>query len=233
MMARLAAMAFAGMMGAMPLAAGERGPIVVELFTSQGCSSCPPADALLGELSDRGDVLPLALHVDYWDYLGWKDVFASPAYSKRQKNYARAAGRRMVYTPQMIIGGAGAVVGTHPMDVADLIRVEREREVNLSLKIAAAGQGTFRVALRNGGDTGPYVVQLVHFEPHELVEIRTGENAGEKIGYSNIVTHWQVLSHWDGAAPLELTVSPAQDRPGAVLVQREGPGVIEAAARLP
>src|SRR6056297_1329329 len=80
-------------------------PVVVELFTSQGCSSCPPADAMLGELAERDDVIPLALHVDYWDYIGWADIFADPAYTRRQKGYAHATGQRMVYTPQMVIDG--------------------------------------------------------------------------------------------------------------------------------
>ena len=99
-------------------------PVVVELFTSQGCSSCPPADALLHELSKRDDVIPLALHVDYWDYIGWKDSFAQPAFTARQRGYAQASGRRAIYTPQMIIGGQFDVVGNRPMDVAAIIRCQ-------------------------------------------------------------------------------------------------------------
>ena len=101
--------------------AQDKPVVVVELFTSQGCSSCPPADALLDRLSSRNNVLALSLHVDYWDYIGWKDKFASPAHTARQQAYARAAGRRSVYTPQMIINGLDDVAGTAPMDVADMI----------------------------------------------------------------------------------------------------------------
>ena len=81
------------------------GPVVVELYTSQGCSSCPPADAMLHDLAARPDVIALALHVDYWDYIGWVDEFADPAYTRRQKQYAQVAGNPSVYTPQMVIGG--------------------------------------------------------------------------------------------------------------------------------
>jgi hypothetical protein len=93
-------------------------PVLVELFTSQGCSSCPPADALLHKLARRDDVVALALHVDYWDYIGWKDTFAKAAHSARQRAYAREAGRRMVYTPQMIINGADHVVIGRPISTA-------------------------------------------------------------------------------------------------------------------
>ena len=95
--------------------------VVVELYTSQGCSSCPPADKLLAELASRKDVLPLALHVDYWDYIGWADVFADPAYTKRQRAYARVAGSRSIYTPQMIVGGKDHVIGFKPMAVAGVM----------------------------------------------------------------------------------------------------------------
>ena len=96
----------------------EDAPVVVELFTSQGCSSCPPADELLREMSKRPDVIALAFHVDYWDYIGWKDEFAHPGFTKRQKAYAKAAGERMVYTPQMIVHGVVRVVGHEPEALA-------------------------------------------------------------------------------------------------------------------
>jgi len=97
--------------------ANADGPVVVELFTSQGCSSCPPADKILGELAKRDDVIALSLHVDYWDYLGWKDDFASPAHTARQQGYATALGERMMFTPQMIIGGTDSVVGSRAMEL--------------------------------------------------------------------------------------------------------------------
>jgi hypothetical protein len=87
-------------------------PVVVELFTSQGCSSCPPADAILAELAERSDLVALSLHVDYWDYIGWKDPFGSPLHTTRQKNYASELGLRYVFTPQIVVDGAASVVGS-------------------------------------------------------------------------------------------------------------------------
>ena len=113
----------------------QTSPVVVELFTSQGCSSCPPADAMLHKLAERDDVIALALHVDYWDYIGWKDEFAVPAYTKRQRGYARTNGRRMIYTPQMVINGQDDVIGAKPMDVSDLIQKHHEVADKVALEI--------------------------------------------------------------------------------------------------
>ncbi|KKK59691.1 hypothetical protein LCGC14_3031870, partial [marine sediment metagenome] len=97
----LAAFTLAALLAAQGAAAQTDQPVVIELFTSQGCSSCPPADELLTRLAARTDVIPLALHVDYWDYIGWRDHFGKPAFTKRQKSYAAVAGSRTIYTPQM------------------------------------------------------------------------------------------------------------------------------------
>lgn len=115
--------------------AAQDNPVVVELYTSQGCSSCPPADEYFHKsLAHRDDLIALSLHVDYWDYLGWKDHLASPEYSKRQRNYARAAGHRSVYTPQMIIGGVDHVVGNHPSEVKDKIADHKKRNPQLTFR---------------------------------------------------------------------------------------------------
>src|SRR5438105_11263765 len=99
-------------LGSTAATAGAQAPVVIELFTSQGCESCPPADAYLGELARRADVVALAFHVDYWDYIGWKDPYASSAATARQRGYAAALGARVVYTPQMVIQGAAHEVGS-------------------------------------------------------------------------------------------------------------------------
>ncbi|MCG8547170.1 MAG: DUF1223 domain-containing protein, partial [Alphaproteobacteria bacterium] len=104
------------------VAGNTKAPVVVELYTSQGCSSCPPAEAYLQELAKRDDVLPLEFHVDYWDYIGWKDKFAQPKFTKRQRDYVKTLNGRYAYTPQMVIDGKTHVVGSHRGQVEKLIR---------------------------------------------------------------------------------------------------------------
>ncbi|HHB81142.1 MAG TPA: DUF1223 domain-containing protein, partial [Aliiroseovarius sp.] len=123
--------------------AQERPLVVVELFTSQGCSSCPPADALLARLAQRDDVLALSMHVDYWDYIGWPDTFAQPKNTERQKAYAHAAGMRSIYTPQMIIAGKDHVIGSKPMDVVDYIEMSRAAPARVEMT-AALTDGVLR-----------------------------------------------------------------------------------------
>ena len=208
-------------------------PVVVELYTSQGCSSCPPADALLSELATREDVIALALHVDYWDYIGWADTFASAQFSRRQHSYARAAHERMVYTPQMIIAGVAHVVGNEPMSVADLIHEHRSLDYPVTISFQREGGGIVLRAEASMELDGPeMVVQIVHYRPEEEVEIRRGENAGRVITYSNIVTDWMQVGEWSGAEPFEMTLTGARDEPAIAIVQLAGPGRILGAARL-
>ena len=152
-------------------AATEKNLTVVELYTSQGCSSCPPADAFLGELAKRDDLLALSIHVDYWDYIGWKDRFALPGHTRRQKGYAKAAGRRMIYTPQMIINGVDHVVGNHPMDVSDLIALHEARSRPVALELETAGGKTILTLRATGEVSGEIQVMLVDYDPEATVEI--------------------------------------------------------------
>lgn len=207
-------------------------PVVVELYTSQGCSSCPPADALVAELAKRNDVIPLALHVDYWDYIGWKDSRAQPAFTARQKAYAREAGQRTVYTPQMIVGGIDHVVGYKPMELAKLIDHQGDMPPYLEFSAVRNG-GTVDIRAAAIADNLPeMVVQLVRYMPSDTVEIRSGENAGRTITYANTVTEWRVLGTWDGKAPLRMRVEVSGSNPVVVILQAEGPGPIKAAAVL-
>lgn len=222
-------LAWIGMAGP---AHAEKPVIVVELFTSQGCSSCPPADAFLHKLAKRADVIALSLHVDYWDYIGWKDVFADPRYTRRQHGYAKAGKRRSVYTPQMIIQGRDHVVGNHPMDVNDLISAYQKHAQTVALKASrAGGQVTIHASAGGGQGAGPMLVQMVRFEREASVDIRRGENAGRKLSYANVVRDWQVIGEWDGARPLTLTAPARGDLAVAVILQRKGFGPIMAAAR--
>lgn len=208
-------------------------PVVVELFTSQGCSACPPADALLTQLADREDVIALALHVDYWDYIGWADTFASGQFTRRQHAYARAAGHRMVYTPQMIIGGVERVVGYEPMDVAELIAQHRVVDYPVEISLSRVDGGIVLRAVASMALDGPgMVVQVVRYQPQEVVEIRRGENAGRTVDYSNIVTEWMRVGDWSGAEPFELQLVDSSPLPIVALVQMAGPGQILGAARL-
>jgi len=231
---RAAVLALAG--GVVPLAPAlaETRPVVVELFTSQGCSSCPPADAFFATLADREDVIALGLHVDYWDYIGWKDVFGSPQFTKRQKAYARHAGRRSIYTPQMIVHGREDVVGTHPVDVAELIMRYRDTPATVTLDIARgpAGEVTIEAQAAGAGAQAPLNVHLVRYEPSARIDVLRGENAGRTLVYNNIVTEWTTLTEWDPREPLNLTAAAPGDDPVVVLIQQKGPGPIEAAARL-
>ncbi|WP_425052753.1 DUF1223 domain-containing protein [Psychromarinibacter sp. S121] len=212
--------------------ASQDNPVVVELYTSQGCSSCPPADALMTELAGRDDVIALALHVDYWDYIGWKDSFASRDYTNRQRAYARAAGHRTIYTPQMIVGGTDHVVGFKPMKLADLIDAHQEAEPLVDLDLSREGD---TLTIRAEGLKplpSSILVQLVRYMPENTVEIRKGENAGRTITYANIVSGWDMLAGWDGQGLLELTAEAPGPEPLVVILQEAGHGAILAAARL-
>ena len=214
------------------VAVAETRPVVVELYTSQGCSSCPPADAFMHKLATRNDVIALALHVDYWDYIGWKDVFGSHANTERQHAYARTAGRRSVYTPQMIIGGEEDVVGNHPMDVADLVKKHAARAPEVDLAIARSGGKLTIKATAKRASSKPMVVQLVRYMPKQTVKVTRGENAGKTLSYSNIVTEWKAVGKWDGRAPLNSTAKISGNQPVVVIIQGAGNGPIMAAARL-
>lgn len=209
------------------------GPVVIELFTAQGCVSCPPADAHLAEhLAARDDVIALALHVDYWDYIGWEDAFARPEFTARQKNYARANGNRTIYTPQMIVGGRDMVAGFRPMQLAERIAEHRARPDTVVLSARHMGDGMVEIVARRTDAALPdaMTVQLVRYTPRREVSITRGENAGRTIVYANIVTDWQQVDHWDGRADYTAQVPAPGDEPAAVIIQAEGPGPVIAAA---
>ncbi len=213
-------------------ALAQSGPIVVELYTSQGCSSCPPADKLLGELANRDDVIPLALHVDYWDYLGWKDNFGDPKYTSRQRSYARAANKRTIYTPQMIIQGSSHVVGNRPAEVRSLLTAHGHADSVVNLRASREGT-TLRVSLRGVHTAvGPNVVQLVRYLPEQVVSIARGENAGRRITYSNVVVSWTVIGEWNGRGTFDREIAIKGSEPAVVIVQKPNTGAILAAQRV-
>jgi hypothetical protein len=206
--------------------------VVVELYTSQGCSSCPPADALFEELAARPGILALALHVDYWDYIGWADTFAQPGFTERQKAYARAAGSRTLYTPQMVVGGRDHLVGSESMELGQLIELHRAAAPAARVGLRRIGAALEVTAEAPEGLDRPVTVQLVRYKPRETVAIERGENAGRTLTYVNIVTEWRPVGRWTGEAPLSLVVEAPGDLPAAVILQEDGQGPIIAAAAL-
>ena len=224
------AFAAAAALTSVPTASAES-PVVVELFTSQGCSSCPPADALMHDLAKRSDVIALALHVDYWDYIGWKDEFADPAHAKRQRGYAVAAGRRSVYTPQMIINGETDIVGARPMELSRMIAEHAAQPETVSLDVVRDGDD-LKIAAEAKAAQGPFVVHMLRYTPNRTAKITRGENAGHTLSYANVTEDWKILTQWDGATTLELTANVSGDKPIVVLIQKGVHGAIEAAALL-
>lgn len=233
-MRQLAASVIVGLLSLWAVQAGaQERPVVVELFTSQGCSSCPPADAYFQDLAARKDVVALSLHVDYWDYIGWEDSFGSPDNSARQRGYAKAGERKMVYTPQMIINGADHVVGTRFEDVEALIAKHREPVQNgIAVEVTRDEERVQIAARAEPARSMPLTVQLVRYIPEETVAIEHGENAGKTISYANIVTEMTPLTVWDSREPLALDFKLAREDKAIVLFQYVDFGTIEAVAHL-
>jgi hypothetical protein len=215
--------------GAPAVAADRDHPAVIELYQSQGCSSCPPANAVLNAIAARQDILALSFAVTYWDQLGWKDGFAQPAFTARQWDYARAGGRGNVSTPQMIVNGRGVLVGSNPAQLADFVR--RFDRAGGAPTIAARGG---QVAVGAGKTPVAATVWLVRYDPRTIaVAVRAGENRGRTLPHRNIVRALVPLGRWTGA-PLDLVV-PAGGDPAwrnAILVQAGTGGAIVAASRI-
>ncbi|HXF54190.1 MAG TPA: DUF1223 domain-containing protein [Hyphomicrobiaceae bacterium] len=227
---------FALMTALLPAAAGPeaRRMSVVELFTSQGCSSCPPADALLKTYADRPDVVALTLNVDYWDYLGWKDTLASPKYTKRQRHYAKAFGGQP-YTPQVVINGAEHVIGSHAAEIDLAIERTSARLQAASVPLALVSDGrTLTIEIGAGPALGlSGTVWLAAVRPRVDVDIERGENRGRKLSYFNVVRELTPVGMWSGK-PVRLELPHVEIlRAGercAVWLQVETSGHIVAAA---
>ena len=205
---------------------------VVELYTSQGCSSCPPADKMLHSMAEDEDIIALALHVDYWDYIGWKDEFADPSFTARQKGYARAAGARSVYTPQMIIGGQDHVIGTRPNEVAAHLANHMKKAPAVDIQTERSGNRVTVRARANQRVGNDVVVQLVTYRPLSTVQSKRGENAGRTLDYTNVVTSWVEAESWSGRVEYTLTATVPASEPTVILFQRPNHGEILGAAKL-
>jgi hypothetical protein len=212
--------------------------VLVELFTSQGCSSCPPADKFFGELSQRDDVVALSYHVDYWDYLGWKDTFAMPAFTERQREYAPQVDRQYIgrhmrgsFTPEMVVQGSDSLVGSDGRRVAKRISAHAAKTGQARIELSRAGN-KLKIDLTpgKGGAVAARVV-MARYTPITKVAIERGENAGKTLTYHNIVTDLHAVGRWDGTSATTLM---ADDAGGAVAVflQRGQSGPVLAAAQL-
>jgi hypothetical protein len=210
------------------LAGDAAHPTVIELFQSQGCSSCPPAEAAVGAVSGRSDVLALSFEVDYWDRLGWKDTFSKAAWTARQYAYARAMGNDGVYTPQVVVNGRVAGDGLEPGALAGLIsRGERGAggpSIGFSGGAVTVGQGA---APAGGAD-----VWLARYIPSAVeVTIPRGENAGHTLPYTHVVREMVLLGKWRGEAATFPAPSDDAGLAEAAIVQASGAGPILAAAK--
>ena len=242
--ALIAALAAAPATAVLPAIAGRGDDVavVVELFTSQGCSSCPPADALLRELAATPGVLAMTYHVDYWDYLGWRDTFASPEFTRRQKRYARARGDSNVYTPQMIINGRHPVVGGNRAAVLRLIAAEKKRATCRQVPVSirhdkAAGMVSVHIGqAQEEIPAGSATVWVASMMPRATVAIARGENGGRRLTYTNVVRHLMPAGMWKGGEMQlrlpgkELFVAGASQC--MAIVQKDDYGPIIGAARL-
>jgi hypothetical protein len=230
-----AILAAAILLATLPAPRGAAAQVVVELFTSQGCSSCPPADELLTELADQPGVVALSLHVDYWDYIGWKDIYASPQYTARQQRYADALNLRYVYTPQIVIDGRINVVGSHHAEVRDAIEAAAKRDRPIEISFVMENGGKVIIPEGHAPNEGA-TVWLAIYDREHLTEVKRGENAGRKLRNANVVRSFERLGTWTGARleiPLDLADARARGRDGcAVIVQRGRAGPVLAAAAM-
>ncbi|MEM8628443.1 MAG: DUF1223 domain-containing protein, partial [Pseudomonadota bacterium] len=219
---------------------------VVELFTSQGCSSCPPADRLLEKLAARDDVIALTQPVDYWDYLGWRDKFGKRAHTVRQKHYAMMRRDGEIYTPQMVVNGRSAVIGSRKRDVAAAVDIAHERaRASVALELGLIlSSGEIRVTGKTPEQSGGLMgasVWLLAVKTRAPVTIRAGENRGAKITYVNVVRRMTKLGTWSGerfthTADAALCTTADDDSPvdGCVVIVQVGDhGAILGARALP
>jgi hypothetical protein len=216
-------------------AGGGKRPVVVELFTSQGCSSCPPADALLGRLADRKDVVALSLPITYWDMMGWKDTLASEANTHRQKSYSEIMGHGGVYTPQMIVDGVSDIIGSREAAVETAIAL-REGDMDAVPVLLHATRQEIHVTVGPASNhEGPdATIWMFRILGKATVAIGAGENQGRTVTYRNIVRDMKAIGLWKGpAVSLDLPRQDGMDVPHdalAVIVQQNGYGRIIGAA---
>ncbi len=221
-------------LGWVPLAHAQSSVVVVELYTSQGCSSCPPADVILSEIAKDRNVIALGLHVDYWDYLGWRDGLARPEFTKRQETYNVALkSRYRLVTPQMIIQGRDYVAGAKRRKLLEYIEMLGKIPEGAALDIQRQGKVVkISLAAVPGQNVNGAVLHVVRFDPLVNVAIKGGENQGRNMKYINTVTRWDTIAEWNGKDPVTISHDVKAGENLAVIVQAKDSGPILAARRL-
>ena len=223
----LAATALALTLSAPQARAGDS-VVLIELFTSQGCSSCPPADRNIAALAERSDVIALSLHVDYWDYLGWRDTFGRPEHTQRQFAYRDLLGTRVVYTPQVVVQGARDVPGhkTAAIDAAIAEALAMPEPARLDL---VTEDGMLHAMLAETPMPERCTVWIATYDQARTVRIRRGENAGKTITYHNVVNKLMRVGSWNGSAQQISLPQPAAGEGVAVWLQDDRSGRVLAA----
>jgi hypothetical protein len=221
--AAAAGAAITGRLGPAAARSTAEGPWAVELFTSQGCNSCPPSDAYLGSLARRPDIVALSFHVDYWDYIGWKDAFASRDTTERQRAYARVLKQRYVYTPEMVVDGIGHDTGRDRGAIETLLaEAQRRSPKRATPELARAVGGPLTIKLAAFPlDGRPADVTLAIYDRRHSTPVASGENQGRMLENFNTVRQLEVLARWDGSAA-SWTIEAGRLQPGqgaAVIVQ--------------
>lgn len=214
--------------------AGEEGSlVVVELYTSEGCSSCPPADNILTQLSEYDDVLALALHVDYWDYLGWKDEFAMAKFTNRQEKYNSVlTSRYRLVTPQMVFHGQFQIAGAKPKKIKKTLEKLHKQADRISLDIEKKG-AFYHVSINPRGEAiAKADIFIVHYTPLQVSKIKAGENRGKTLTHTNIVTSWERIGQWHGQSGFVIKQPLQSTNSSAIIVQISGNGPILAARKL-
>jgi hypothetical protein len=205
-------------------------PVVVELFTAQGCSSCPPADALLGELARKPNIIALAYHVDYWDELGWKDPFSIPAASQRQRGYVKRLAKSGAFTPQAVVSGDTSLIGSNRAEMKAAVEADRDA---LAIVLSKAG-GNLSINLPEQW-IEPMDVHVVSYLAEATTRIGAGENARRSLKEFNIVRSFKRVATWNGKPQkfnVPLNTLPRDATSVAVMLQRPGQGAIAGAATL-
>ncbi|MFM9940902.1 MAG: DUF1223 domain-containing protein [Hyphomicrobiaceae bacterium] len=214
---------------------------VLELYTSQGCSSCPPADVLLESYTKRADIVALSFSVDYWDYLGWKDTLANPKFTARQKYYAKHRGDGRVYTPQVVVNGLSHAVGNSAREIDQAIEATQKAfaksQVPVSVRMEAERLIIEAGAATVGDGAQDATIWLAVIQPVVEVAVRSGENRGKSLRYHNVVREMTPVGMWSGKAlTVRLdrdTVKLPETDSAAVIIQAGKAGPILGAAMIP